>query len=90
MAKRLSTSWDMVRHHSALREIIKLKMKSRGLGNKQLAEACEKLMGYRVDTANLHNYLSGKNVKEVSQWLIINGICKVLGIKVELKITDDE
>ena len=88
--KRLSTSWDLVRHHSGLREIIKLKMKSQGVTNKELADKVGQLLGYRVDTGNLHNYLSGKAVKEVSQWLIINGICKVLGIKVELKITDDD
>lgn len=90
MIKKASTSWDMVRHSSALREVIKLKMKTSGISNKQLAEMAAKNLGYKVDTGNLHNYLSGKSVKEVSQWLVINGICKVLGIKVELKITDDE
>lgn len=88
--KKLSTSWDILRHHSGLREIIKVKMKSQGIGNKELAERAAKHLGYKVDTGNLHNYLSGKAVKEVSQWLIINGVCRVLGIKVELKITDDE
>lgn len=88
--KRISTSYCIVRNNTGLRTIIKLRMKKLGITNAELARRAGEAVNFKMDTGNLHNYLTGKNPKCMSQHDVIGGICKVLGLRVTLKIEEDE
>lgn len=90
MGKRLATMYCILRHNTTLRLAINQQLKSKGMSMYRLRQLASKEVGFEIDLANLHNYLSGTKPKQLSQHDIINGICKVLGLRVELKITIDE
>lgn len=88
--KRISTSYCIVRNNTGLRNIIKLRMRTLKFTNASLAHAVSDTIKFNMDTANLHNYLTGKNPKAISQNDLINGICRVLKLRITLKIEEDD
>lgn len=89
MARRISTSYCLVRHNTTLRLAINQQLKSKGMSAYRLRQLASQEIGFEIDMGNLHNYLKGHKPKQLAQYDLIHGVCKVLGLKVEVKITID-
>ena len=88
-SKRISTKYCIIRNSSALREVIKLRMKRLQLSNAEVCRRTSKELGFNIDPYNFSNYLSGRYPDRINQHDLIT-LCRCIGINVSIKIELDE
>jgi hypothetical protein len=81
---RISSSWCLLRDNSGLREVMKFRMKKIGIGVPTLCKRTSEITKFNLEIMNVRNYLNHGDHKVTQSDLVV--MCRVLGIKVSLKI----